>query len=484
MHELRREQPVEPERVRIGYVGGGSRSWAATLMNDLAQCTDLAGEVVLYDVDHESARANAELGEWIQSHDDAVGDWSYEVVESLAAALSGADFVICSTQDPPAETMAKDLELPAEYGIHQTVGDTVGPGGTMRAMRAVPQYREIAATVREECPDAWVINYTNPMTVCTRTLYAEYPDINAVGLCHEVFKVQELFADLVEDHVKGAEDVSREEIDVTVKGVNHFTWVDEAHWRDRDLYGLLETWLDARKPVPRFDSGELSEASYFVNHRDVTQDLYRQFEILPAAGDRHLVEFVPWYLSVDEPEEVHRWGIRRTPSEYRVDHWGEGEHERRDYLEGDDPFEFTESGEEAVDWMRALRGLEPLKTHANYPNVGQCPDLAEGAVVETNVLVDGGGVTPQTAGSFPPELRTVLTTHVTNQETIVEAGMEGDVDRAYRAFLNDPLVTIDTADARELFSRLIEAEREYLDDWDLKASRILPEGPTPAVADD
>jgi len=240
MHELRPtgDGPQSTDDLVVGYVGGGSGGWAPTLMNDLAQCPDLGGEVRLYDLNYERAARNAEFGTRIQERDEAVGDWRYTPVEDLGAALDGADFVVLSTQDPPHETMVHDLDLPREYGIYQTVGDTVGPGGTMRAMRAVPQYRAVAAAVREHCPDAWVINYTNPMTVCTRTLYEEYPDINAVGLCHEVFHVQDFFADLVADHADH-ERPPRDEVDLDVTGINHFTWVTGARWRGRDLTDLL-----------------------------------------------------------------------------------------------------------------------------------------------------------------------------------------------------------------------------------------------------
>ncbi|MFB6173319.1 MAG: glycoside hydrolase family 4 [Halobacteriales archaeon] len=487
MHDLHYTADGTVEDIKIGYVGGGSRSWATTLMNDLAQAGDISGEVALYDVDHESAARNAELGEWIQGHDEAVGDWTYEAVRDLEDALEGADFVILSTQDPPGETMAHDLDLPKEYGIHQSVGDTVGPGGTLRAMRAIPQYREIAAAIREQCPDAWVINYTNPMTVCTRTLYEEFPEINAVGLCHEVFKAQGLFADLVEEHL-GAEDVEREDISVNVKGINHFTWVDEAYYRGEDVYHLIEEWAAEKPDVPRFEPGDLDEESFFVDHDDVTLDLYERFDMLPAAGDRHLAEFVPWYLDpIEEDAQAQRWGIRMTPAEYRVNHWPDGETERGRQLESDEPFDFYESGEEAVDWMRALLGLEPLKTHANVPNAGQVPNLPEGAVVETNVMVTGDEVKPVNAGPLPSQVRTMVLPHVHNQETLIEASRTGDVDLAYRAFLNDALVTIDAAEARELFSRLVATEREYLEAWDLEGADVLLETAEPAapvVADD
>jgi alpha-galactosidase/6-phospho-beta-glucosidase family protein len=464
MHQLtRRSQCGATESVRnlkIGYVGGGSQGWAHTLINDLAQCEDLAGEVALYDVNYEPAAKNAELGNQVMERKEAVGEWTFEAYRDMEDALAGADFVICSTQDPPAETFVHDIDLPKEYGIYQTVADTVGPGGTLRALRAIPQYREIAATVREHCPDAWVINYTNPMTVCTRTLYEEYPAINAIGLCHEVHSSQRLFADIAEQYLSETEDVAREEIDVTVKGINHFTWIDAAYWRDDDLFAYLDEELENRKPIPGYEPGELEEESYWVNNFQIAFDLYDRFGVLGAAGDRHLAEFVPWYLAIDEPAEIERWGIRLTPSSARGDR----------ELDETEPFEFNESGEEAVEIMRALIGVEPFKTHLNYPNQGQVAGFPEDVVVETNALLTGKGVTPLCAGALPREVHSLVMTHVNNQETLIEAGFAGDLDLAFQAFLNDPLVTLSRTRARELFVDLVETEREYLGNYDLDIS--------------
>ena len=305
MHQLGSTAAAASD-VTIGYVGGGSQGWAHTFINDLLQCRDLSGTVALYDVDDEGARRNADLGNELATREEAVGDWTFEAHSELADALDGADFVICSTQDPPEETFVHDIDVPKEYGIHQPVADTCGPGGAIRALRSIPQYREIAAAVREQCPDAWVLNYTNPMTVCTRTLYEEYPDINAVGLCHEVFHVQEFLADLAEKYIDEAADVDGSEIDVNVTGVNHFTWIDEAHWRGHDVFQYLDAELEERKPLPRFEPGDFADAGYWINHHDVALDLYDKFGLLGAAGDRHLVEFVPWYLQLDDPGEIHR----------------------------------------------------------------------------------------------------------------------------------------------------------------------------------
>ncbi len=268
--------------------------------------------------------------------------------------------------------------MPKEYDIYQPVADTCGPGGAVRSLRAIPQYREIAAAVREQCPDAWVLNYTNPMTVCTRALYEEYPDINAIGLCHEVFHIQILLAELAEKYIDEAEDVAGSEIDVNVKGINHFTWIDEATWYGHDVFQYLDDELEVRKPLPSSETGDLEDADYWINHHEIAFDLYDTFGLLGAAGDRHLVEFVPWYLDIDEPAEIQRWGFRLTPSSARVSDSDDGPAKMDTYLADPEEFEFTQSGEEAVDIMRALVGLEALKTNVNHPNVGRfrtCPTV-------------------------------------------------------------------------------------------------------------
>ena len=475
MYDLQAPPGVDTSHLTIAVVGGGSRSWARTMMNDLGQQAELHGTVRLYDIDHESAVQNAAFGRLVQSHPDAASDWEYVPVESLAAALDGADVVICSTQDSPAETMANDLDLPKAYGIVQTVGDTVGPGGTIRAMRAIPQYREIGLTIADQCPDALVLNYTNPMTVCTATLYDAFPEINAVGLCHEVYHVKDRLAELAAEHLDLTAATGRS-VRVNVKGINHFTFVDEATWNGIDLMPAVDAELDARRPLPGgFDPGDLDDASYFVDNDQVKLDYYRRYGVLGAAGDRHLAEFVPWYLAVEDERDVHRWGIRTTPSEYRVEKWPAGEDDRRAYLEGDREFEFSDSGEEMVQIMHAYFGGSPLQTNVNVPNAGQVAGLPKGAVVETNAAITPGSIDPIVAGGLPAQLESLVRRHVTNQETLVAAGREGDVDRAFQAFLDDPLVTIQPDEAAALFADLIDVQRSYLEAWDLTDSDVMAE---------
>lgn len=173
-------------------------------MDDLSKADDLCGEVALYDIDFAAAQANETIGAL------AGGGFTYRAYESPKEALTGADFVIISIMPGTFDEMESDVHTPEKYGIYQSVGDTVGPGGLVRALRTIPMYETIAGYIRDYCPQAWVINYTNPMSVCVKTLYEAFPQIKAFGCCHEVFSTQKLFANALSE-LRGIEGAKRRE---------------------------------------------------------------------------------------------------------------------------------------------------------------------------------------------------------------------------------------------------------------------------------
>ena len=173
--------------LQIAYIGGGSRGWAWTFMTDLAMDEELSGTIRLYDIDAEAAKHNEIIGNRLSAREDVVGKWNYTVSDSLQSALTGADFIVISILPGTFDEMAVDVHMPERLGIYQSVGDTAGPGGAMRALRTIPMYVEIAQAIRAYAPKAWVINYTNPMSLCVKTLYYVFPEIKAFGCCHEVF---------------------------------------------------------------------------------------------------------------------------------------------------------------------------------------------------------------------------------------------------------------------------------------------------------
>ncbi|MBR5900262.1 MAG: alpha-glucosidase/alpha-galactosidase, partial [Clostridia bacterium] len=227
--------------LKIAYIGGGSKAWARTLMNDLAKEEQLAGTVLLYDINYAAAKDNETIGNALSSREDIKGKWKYVAKEKIDDALTGADFVFISILPGTFKEMDSDVHLPEEYGIYQSVGDTCGPAGIIRSLRTVPMYEEFALAIKRCCPNAWVVNFTNPMTVCVRTLYKVFPQIKAIGCCHEVFGTKRLMVRMLKE--KHGITALRDEIKINVFGVNHFTWVNEAHFKDMDLMPMYDQYV-------------------------------------------------------------------------------------------------------------------------------------------------------------------------------------------------------------------------------------------------
>ena len=198
------------KKIKIAYIGGGSKMWARVFMSDLAIAEGLGGEIALYDIDIPAAGRNAAIGGYINADPAAKSKFEYRVYEDIGGALSGADFVAISILPGTFKEMKSDVHAPEKYGIWQSVGDTAGPGGVLRAMRTVPIYEGFARKIKEICPDAWVINFTNPMSICVKTLYDVFPQIKAFGCCHEVFHAQEFLCCALKE-LKGV-DVHRSQI--------------------------------------------------------------------------------------------------------------------------------------------------------------------------------------------------------------------------------------------------------------------------------
>lgn len=450
------------ESIKIAYIGGGSRGWAWGLMSDLAAVEDMCGHVALYDIDVEAARKNAVIGNRIKDVEGCKSAWTYEAVDQLSTALTGADFVIISIMPGTFDEMESDVHEPEKYGIYQSVGDTSGPGGILRALRCIPMFEVIAGAIKKHCPDAWVINYTNPMTVCVRALYRTFPQIKAFGCCHEVFGTQKLLVKALED-IKGIQNVGREEIKVNVLGINHFTWLTGAQYRNIDLMPVYKEFAEKyAKTGYKKKSDENWMNKYFESEEMVKMDLFQKFGSIAAAGDRHLAEFCPssWYLS--DPERVEKWHYTMTPVAYRKEDLIKRLERSERLLSGEETFAINETGEEGVQQIRALLGLRDLVTNVNIPNQGQIPNLPLDAVVETNAYFAADTLKPVFAGSIPEPIQPMVSRVCAEQELLVEAAITRDLDLAFQAFISDPNVNIAPESARELFDKMVENTKSYL----------------------
>lgn len=455
------------ENVKIAYIGGGSRGWAWGLMSDLAKCDKMSGQVRLYDIDEPAAENNALIGNTLNALDGCISKWNYKVFPTLESALSGADFVVISILPGTFDEMESDVHAPEAYGIYQSVGDTTGPGGLVRALRTVPMFEVIAAAVRDHCPDAWVINYTNPMAVCVDTLYRVFPGIKAFGCCHEVFGTQKFLQSVLEEEA-GIVSEKRQDIKTNVVGINHFTWLTSASFQNVDLFPLYRSFVE-KYGEEGYQKGK--DENWMNNSFDSSQKvkmyLFRRFCLIAAAGDRHLAEFCPGQWFLNDPETVRSWGFGLTTVDWRRKDLEDRLARSRRLAEGSEAFVFHETGEEGVAQMCALLGLGDLHTNVNLPNRGQIPNLPLQAVVETNAFFTSDRVTPDFAGPVPDQIYPLVSRVCGVQRLTAKAAFNRDLSLAFEAFLSDPLVRVSPADARKLFLSMLKNTANYLGDYRL-----------------
>jgi alpha-galactosidase len=446
---------VNPQKLKICYIGGGSRNWAWVFMKDLCFEKEIAGEIFLYDIDMDAAKANEIIGNKLMA--DNGGEWTFKAEPSLERALEGSGFVLISILPGDFTEMSIDVHAPEQYGIYQSVGDTAGPGGLNRALRTIPIYAEIAKTIEKCAPTAWVLNYTNPMSVCTRTLYRIFPAIKAFGCCHEVFSTQMLLAK-VATNAGLADNIKREEIITNVVGINHFTWIDHASWKNNDIFPLYKKFVEEFAESGYSGAQDEKQISFHFKCRErVKMDLFRRYGLIAAAGDRHLAEFCPpdWYLK--DPQIVASWQFVLTPVSWRIEDRERLKQNSKAYRDGTEIMIPKQSGEEGIRQIKALLGLMSLVTNVNLPNRGQMPDLPKDSIVETNAVFTLNNVQPVITNSLPVPLRDLILQHVENQEGIVEAALNRDLEAAFLVFQNDPLVSsISREDVRKLFRYMTE----------------------------
>lgn len=453
--------------VQIAYIGGGSRGWAWTFMTDLALEPQMSGTIRLYDIDGDAAKANEVIGNRLSGREDAVGKWAYRTCDSLETALDGVDFVVISILPGTFDEMEVDVHLPERLGIYQSVGDTAGPGGMMRALRTIPMFVEIAEAVKAYAPEAWVINYTNPMSLCVKTLYRVFPEIKAFGCCHEVFGTQKVLKGLVED-VVGIRDVDRRDIHVNVLGINHFTWFDYASYKGMDLFPMYREYIREH-----FEEGyeerdtNWANACFACAHR-VKFDLFNRYGLIAAAGDRHLAEFMPGNEYLNNPETVEGWKFALTTVDWRKEDLKNRLEKSHKLYTGELDVRLEPTGEEGILLIKALCGLERVVSNVNIPNRAmQISNLPPEAVVETNAVFERNAIRPIAAGKLPEEIGALIRPHVENHERILEAALTCDVELVVRAFMNDPLVAgkqCGEEEVRKLVRDMIAGTMAYLPD--------------------
>ena len=451
------------KHIKIAYIGGGSKLWARSFMQDLALAEGICGEVALFDIDRAAAERNQAIARRIHAKKEAVSAFNYTVSGTLEEALTGADFVLISILPGTFREMRSDVHTPEKYGIYQSVGDTVGPGGVLRAMRTVPIYEGFARAIEACCPNAWVLNLTNPMSACVKALYDTFPGIKAFGCCHEVFHAQDFLCCVLKE-TRGI-DARRTDIYTDASGVNHFTWITEARYQDMDLLALLPEFMEQHYETGYYEHGTPDDwkSNTFAYGNRVKMALYQRYGALAAAGDRHLVEFVNngWFLQ--DPEMAEKWHFGLTTVDFREENQAKQIADSVAMASGNMPIPLQPSGEELVQLLRAILGLTTIVSNVNMPNRGQMPGLPMGTIVETNCVFSNGQVKPVTAKPLPPAALALVQRNAANIDLTCQAIKERNLDKLFLAFINQPLCSSLTWEQGEnLFAEMCENTKDYL----------------------
>ncbi|WP_229939857.1 alpha-glucosidase/alpha-galactosidase [Plantibacter cousiniae (nom. nud.)] len=397
---------------RVTFIGAGSVVFTRQLIADLLRYRDLAGlEIVLHDIDPERLAVAEGTARHVDERLDGRATISAE--SDRRRALTGADFVINMVQVGGIRATVSDLEIPAARGLLQTIGDTTGVGGVFRALRTFPLLSALTADMREICPDAHLLNYTNPMAMNIWWASVVAPDISAIGLCHSVFWTVNDLCELVGVPIEGTT--------YRAAGVNHQSWLLEWTHDGRDLYPALRERIR--------EDPELS--------RRVRVEMFRRIGYYPTETSEHSSEYLSWFLR--SPEQVERF--RLQPLEYlgiSEENVAEFEATKAALAAGTPLTLEDEASEYAPQLIHSLVTDTPRLIHGNVVNRGLIDNLPQGAVVEVPVQVDGNGIAPQPMGALPVQCAALNRPYVSVAELTIEAARTGNPTLIRQAVLMDP----------------------------------------------
>ncbi len=425
---------------RIVFIGAGSTVFARNLLGDILGYRELAdSEIVLYDIDHERLATSELVAHKVAAALDAPA--AITATTDVGRALADADFAINMIQVGGYEPCTvTDFEVPKQFGLRQTIADTLGIGGIMRGLRTIPVMLDLCAEMERRCPDVWFLNYTNPMAINCWAINRATA-IKTVGLCHSVQGTAfELSIDL---------GIPYRDIDYLAAGINHMAFYLKFESNGEDLYPRLRELVerDAIPPTNRVRYEMMRRLGYFVTE-----------------SSEHFAEYVPWFIKRDRPDLIDSFNIpldeypRRC--EAQIADW-ESERAR---LEGGGPMEVRRSFEYAATIIRSVVTGKPRVIYGNVANDALIDDLPSGCTVEVPCLVDGNGVQPTRIGALPPQLAALMRTNINVQQLTVEAALSGRREHVYHAAMLDPhtAAELDLEQIHALVDALLDAHGDWI----------------------
>jgi alpha-galactosidase len=424
--------------MKIAFVGAGSVVFTRNLLSDLLSYEELKGSTVaLHDIDPGRLESAGMMAR--RTSEQLNGAAKVEEHPDRRAALNGADYVINMVQIGMHRATLTDFEIPKRYGLKQTIADTLGIGGIFRGLRTIPFVLDLGREMRELCPHALLLNYTNPMSMLVWAFYRAYPELKVVGLCHSV----QYTAVEISSYIG----VAPEELIYECSGINHIAWMTKLETGGEDAYPRL--WEAMQDPE--------------VYAKDkVRFELMRHFGYFVTESSEHNAEYTPYFLKdaglverFDVPVDEY---VRRSEENLR-------EYERaRERLLAGESFPPQRSIEYGAPIVHSIETNTPRVVHGNVRNTGLITNLPQDSCVEVPVLVDGAGLKPCHVGKLPPQLAGLCMPHVSVQELTVRAALEGNRDHVHHAAMLDrhaaSVLSLD--ELRAMTDELIEAHADAL----------------------
>jgi alpha-galactosidase len=429
---------------KITFLGAGSTVFAKNVLGDCLHTPALQGfEIALFDIDHERLQDSANMLNNIKKTSGSTS--VIKAYTDRKEALSGAKYVVNAIQvggyDPCTIT---DFEIPKKYGLRQTIADTVGIGGIFRNLRTIPVMLDFAADIREVCPDALFLNYTNPMAVLTNVMNT-YGGVRTVGLCHSVQAcIPELFKSL---------GLEKEGVKAKIAGINHMAW-------------LLEVTKDGVDLYPEIKKRAIEKQK--EKHKDMVRfEMMLKFGHYITESSEHNAEYHPYFIKRNYPELVDRFNIPLDEYPRRcieqISKWKK----MREDLVNDANLTHVRSHEYASYIFEAIETDIPFKIGGNVMNTGLITNLPREACVEVPCLVDRNGVTPTYVGDLPPQLAALNRTNINTQLLTIEAAITRKREHIYHAAMLDPHTSAELSmdDIVAMCDELIEAHGKWLPEY-------------------
>ena len=435
--------------MKITFLGAGSTVFARNVIGDCL-CTEALRDstFALYDIDGQRLKESRVILEAMARAKGSRGRIEcYLGPAQRREALRGADFVVNAIQVGGYEPCTViDFEIPKKYGLRQTIADTLGIGGIMRALRTIPVMEDFARDMAQVAPNAWLLNYTNPMAMLTGYML-RYTPVKTVGLCHSVQVCSEtLLRELgMEDKLEGRREL--------IAGINHMAWLLELKDRaGNDLYPEVKAKIGEKLADPGFCD-------------KVRLDYIRHFGYYCTESSEHNAEYNPFYIKSRYPELIERYNIPLDEYPRRCVNQIEGWKQEFARITEESLRDHTRSSEYASHIMEAIAGGSPIQIGGNVLNTGHLiSNLPEDACVEVPCLVNGSGIHPCHVGPLPVQCAAMNMTNINVQLLTIEAARTRRRDHIYQAAMLDPHTAAELSidDIRSMVDELIEAHGGYL----------------------